>query len=418
MNAGMPDGPHLTGRPADPISVILWQLRACLATGALAGLLTLIASARLGSGRLGEAAEDVWLFGSLSALGWTGALFAHFWSKRAALPQRLPVLLVAGILVVGSVAMGLGRVTGAGSLAAFGWLAEAVAGVVIMFFLWPRATTSRTGAENLDDLLAPGFRPGPEEALTDRLARAMIILAAVDLVLAAFFALGHEEHFRTPTFTGVLFWYGWAGSLAWGTMAYFMPRFLGRHLSHSKLAAGGFVGWQAGVIGAFAFHAWWLLAFTTLGGFVLVLAFARPLLGSLRPRPRVVGSRRAYIHPAFRWLLVGSLALALVAVAAVPWDGPVADGAYRLTSAWVLAALFGLVGHLAFIRLGWRYPPQTLVAAVSVWTLGRVLTLWPGSPTIAGSLLMVAGAVATFLAFERNRPQQRDFVVLRGRTGA
>jgi len=418
MNAGQPDGPHLTGIPADPLAVVLWQVRASLTLGLISGLLAFASSFRLLTGVTGEAAKDIWLLGSIGILGWTAALFVSSWSRRSALPQRLPVLIVGGAVALGAVAMGVGRVGGMKGLVDLGWLAEAIGGVLVIFLLAAGPHRTPTGSVNLDDLLAPGFRPGAEEVLTDRVARAMVVLAAVDLVLAAFYALGHEEHFAVPTFTGILFWYGWAGSLAWGTMCFFMPRFMGRHLSYPKMATGAFGAWQAGIIGAFAFHQWWILALAALGGLGLVLAFIRPLLGSLRPRPRVVGSRRAYIHSSLRWLLMGAIVLALVAVAAIPWAGPVADGAYRLTSAWVLATLFGNLGHMAFIRLGWRYSPRLLAGTVGIWTLGWVFMLWSGAGSMLGSILMVGGAVATFLVFERNRPQRRDFVVLRGRAGS
>jgi len=112
MNAGQPDGPHLTGIPADPLAVVLWQVRASLTLGLISGLLAFASSFRLLTGVTGEAAKDIWLLGSIGILGWTAALFVSSWSRRSALPQRLPVLIVGGAVALGAVAMGVGRVGG------------------------------------------------------------------------------------------------------------------------------------------------------------------------------------------------------------------------------------------------------------------------------------------------------------------
>lgn len=416
MNAGQPDG-GLARTQADPTALVLWQLRAALGVAAVAAALTLVGALGYGSGSLNEAAKDLWLLGSVGPVAWTAGLFVNYWSRRSALPQRLAVLLEGVALFLGAILLAVGHGFGIALVAQIGWGAEAVAGALAVFLLWRGSEGVKAPSEHLEDLLAPGFRPGSEEAQTDRLARGMVMLAAIDLLLAALFALRHEEHFLLPTFAGILFWYGWVGSLAWASLHFFSPRFMGRHLAWTPLSIAGFVGWQAGILGAFAFDAWWILVLAAAGGLAMLPPLLRLFVVTMRPRPRIVGSRRAFIHSSFRSLLVLAATLALVAVIAIPWPGPVSDGTYRLVAAWAVASLLALLGHMAFVHLGWHYSPQSLVAGIDAWVVGFVLTLWPGGLFAFGAALTLVGVVMTFIAFERYRPQRQTFTVLKGKTG-
>ncbi len=416
MNAGQPDG-RLARTVADPTALVLWQVRAALMAAALASVAGVISALGFGTGGIAEAARDLWLLGTVGPVAWTAGLFVTYWSRRSALPQRLGVLLEGIALVGGGLLLAVGHAFGMEFLAFSGWLAEAIAGALGIFLLWPHAEGPRVASEHLEDLLAPGFRPGVEEIGTDRLARGMVMMAAVDLLLAALFALRHEEHFLLPTFAGLLFWYGWVGSLAWASLHYFGPRFLGRHLTWMPLSVGGFIGWQGGILGAFAFGEWWILALSAVGGLAMLPAFLRLFVVTMRPRPRIVGSRRAFIHSSFRSLLVLSATLALVAIIAIPWPGPVSDGTYRLVTAWAVASLLALLGHMAFVHLGWHYAPQSLVAGIDSWVVGLVFSLWTGGLAVLGAGLTLAGVVVTMVAFERHRPQRQMFTVLKGKTG-
>lgn len=403
--------------PARPEVIFRIQVMAALGAAALASLIVSLYLLFHLDPRIDVGGNALWLMGAMNLLGWTSALFIQAWSRRLALPPVAHLLIMGGTFLLGGVAISLSWILNAPGIGDAGWVAEAVGAFLGLILLW-QSDRPVLSPDNLDDLLAPGFRLGPQERTSDRLVRAMITMALIGFILASVDALKHGTPFVGPSFASIVFWYGDLGSMTLAAMHFFMPRFLGRHIPVLSLSIAGYVLWEGGVLLAFGTQTWWPLVFLVGGGLLMLVNFVRMVAGAIRPRPRVVGSRRTYIPPALRFLFVASIVTYLLVLAAVPWSGPVPDGFASLVSAWSLGTFLSLVGHMAFIRLGWRYSPGTLAAAGGIWMLGWVLTLWHGQVEIVGSILALSGAVSTLLAFGRKGPARRDFQVLRGRTGA
>lgn len=396
-----------------------WSRLLAVPAGAavVAGLAHLTASLVPAARPLAVPATEFWLFGGLAVWLYLVAAAVTTLSQRRPMPEGGRVLILAAATALGALMLVVAeRLPHLAWLGRLGWLVEAAAGLVGLLWLWLRDDRPLMPHEELDELLVPGFRLGEADRKSDRMARAMMVAAQIDLLIGSFYAIRSGDSLWPVHAAFLLLWWGWTVSVALSALTFLLPRVTGRHLVVGQALAGGFILWQGGIWIGFLFGPVFLWL-ATAGGLLVIGELARLVPGAFRPRPHAVGSRRLGLAVGLRRLMEAGMAGLAVAMVAMPWQlNPV------MAAAWASGAtstvLLVLLVHAGAARRQEAVPSGRLALGLGLLALGFLVVPWTAWSEAAGGALSAAGGLVTLWVLARQGPDRAHLQAVTGGHGA